>query len=83
MLGSLSRLPVVTRCACCERGLLKSEVVFYSGYFRSVMSRYFVEVIAVCICGIYGNLDRDTLRRGRDLRARSMWYVRLAAWLKI
>lgn len=40
-------------------------------------------VCDVCVFGMYIRLERNTLKRGRDRRARSMWHLCLVAWLKI
>ena len=53
MLGSPINGRVVTRCACCERRLSRSEDMSCAGCSRSVIRRSRVDVIAVFSSGMY------------------------------
>ena len=83
MFGSPISGPVEMRCECCDRTLLRSELMSCAGCSQSVIRRYRVVVSAVPLSGMYGMRERNARKRGRDRRARLRWYVCFAAWLKI
>ena len=83
LFGSPISGPLEIRCECCDRMLLRSELMSCAGCSRSVIRRHRVVVSAVSLLGMYGMRERDARKRGRDRRARSRWYVYFAAWLKI
>ena len=79
VLGSPISGPVEMRCECCDRRLLRSELMSCAECSRSVIKRYRVVVSAVSLPGMYVMRERDARKRGRDRRARSRWYVYFAA----
>ena len=72
-LGSSLRSHVVIICVCCEWRLFRSELMSCAGSFRSTMSRASVVMIPVCVLGMYVFLDKEALRRGGVLSARSKY----------
>ena len=49
LMRSPSSFPVVIRCTCCDRRLLRSELMSYAGWSRSAMNGALVVVISVCV----------------------------------
>ena len=52
MLGPPINGLVVTRCACCDQRLSRSEEMSCAGYSRNVVRRSRVDVIAVFLSGM-------------------------------
>ena len=70
VLGPPSTFPVVIRCVCCNRMILRSEVVSCDEYSRSAVVKALVVVISLYLSGMLVHLDRNSLRRGRSFRDR-------------
>ena len=65
MFESPISLPVAIRCACCDRRLLRSEVMSCVGCSRRVMRRQWVVVSAVSLPEMYVMCDSECLKRER------------------
>ena len=70
--GPPSGSPVVKKCVCCDRRLLRNETIPCVGCCRNAVSKDLVAVIAVCVSGMYVQLDKESHRRGRVFSARSI-----------
>ena len=75
---------VLKKCTCCDRRLLRMELISCTECCSSVMSIALIIIITICGYRIYVHRDSDSRRRERAFNAHLMWWVcftaRLNTW---